>query len=65
MTIKLKECRLRRNLSIRDLAKISHVSIGMLSDIENHNVIPSILIVCKIANSMGIKMSNELIDCAK
>lgn len=63
MEIKLKECRLERNLTIRELSNKSGVSIGEISDIENKIHIPILITYCNLARALGINVENELLKC--
>ncbi len=62
MKINLHELRLRSNLTIRWLSRISHISAGTISKIERGEINPSIAIICKLCCSLNVKI-DEMVDC--
>lgn len=62
MKINLRELRVKNNLTVRGLARISGVSASAISRIENGMVIPSLLTVCKLCNALDVQMS-DMVDC--
>lgn len=44
-------------LSQRDLAEMSGVSLRTINAIENGNANPSIEVLCKLANQLGLKLT--------
>lgn len=61
MRIYLREIRKEKGLSINMLAKLSGVSKGAISKIENREMMPGIDIVTKICIAMKIEL-NDLVD---
>ena len=54
---KLKSSRLKRDKTIQVLAEMSHVSSNMISRIERGLTIPSVEILMKIADALGLSLS--------
>ena len=55
--IKIKEVRKAKKLSIASLSKLSDVSEGMISQIERNTVVPSVIVLAKIAKALGQSVS--------
>ncbi len=53
----LRGLRKQRGLSLNDLAQISGVSSSMLSQMEKGRSIPSILVLCKIADGLDVPVA--------
>lgn len=62
MQILVRQVRLSKKMSIRTLAEKSGVSIGQISNIERGSSIPTILVLCKLANAMGVQVTS-LFEC--
>ena len=62
MVILLKFVRYRRNLTIRDLSKLSGVSKTHISRIERGTEIPTLNVICKLASALGV-LPEELYIC--
>lgn len=62
---KLKETRLRSDMTIQELAESSKVSSNMISRIERGLTIPSVEILMKLANSFGKSISFFVEEAAK
>ncbi len=54
---KLKSSRLKRDKTIQELAEMSRVSSNMISRIERGLTIPSVEILMKLAESLGLSLS--------
>ena len=54
---KLKMSRLKRDRTIQQLAEMSHVSSNMISRIERGLTIPSVEILMKLADALGLSLS--------
>jgi transcriptional regulator with XRE-family HTH domain len=54
---KIKEVRKSKKLSIAALSKLSGVSEGMISQIERDTVVPSVIVLAKIARALGRSIS--------
>ena len=54
---KLKASRLKRDKTIQELAEMSHVSSNMISRIERGLTIPSVEILMKLADALGLSLS--------
>lgn len=62
---KIKTIRKKKNMSIASLASQSGISAGMISQIENRKVVPSITVMWKIAKTLGVNIGyffDETID---
>lgn len=58
----IKECRQKKGYSLNELALLSGISKGHLSDIENGKKVPGIETLCKIAIALKEDISN-LFEC--
>lgn len=58
----LKEMRIARGLSQLQLAKLSGVSYGYISELENGKKSPTLDILCKLAKALDCK-TEELYKC--
>ncbi len=54
---KLKSSRLKRDKTIQELAEVSRVSSNMISRIERGLTIPSVEILMKLADALGLSIS--------
>ena len=54
----IRDLRQKRDLTLRDLARISGCSISFLSQLERDKVSPSVANLKKIADSLGITMAS-------
>ncbi len=54
----IKEVRLKKNMTIRELHKKADVSVGHLSDIENGLKEPSFFVMVRIAKALDVPLSN-------
>lgn len=61
MEILLRKIRFEKDISLRELEKITNVPRSTLSNIENSHVNPKVSTVCKIAKSLNCDLDN-LID---
>ncbi len=52
----IKNVRKEKNLSLREVAKKSGVSIGLISKIENYRTTPSLTVLLKIMRSLNINL---------
>lgn len=55
----IKEIRIKKNISLRKLAELSEVSKSHIADIEKYKKMPSILILCRLADALEVNI-NEL-----
>ena len=55
ITIFLKEIREKKGLSIRQLALMSGISKSQISKIERGEAIPSILVLCQLADALHVE----------
>ena len=60
--LRLKEMRVARGLSQLQLAKLSKVSYGYISELENGKKSPTIDTICRLAKALGCK-PEELFSC--
>lgn len=51
----LKSVRVKKNLTIGELAKISGVSKSYISEVENNKKIPTIDVICRLAVALEVK----------
>ncbi len=57
----LKRLRSRQGHSLERLAKLAGISRAMLSQIENGKSVPTITLLLKVANALGVPIANLLI----
>ncbi len=62
MKINLRKLRIEKGLTIRELAKMSRVSIATISKIENHEIQPTVSTICKLCSALGVTI-NIMVDC--
>lgn len=55
--LRILELRKAKKLSLRELAKRSNLSAGLLSKIENFRTVPSLSVLIEIANSLEVDVS--------
>lgn len=58
----VKEMRLKRNLTQEALAEKAQISRVHLSEIENGNAIPSVVVAQRIAKALKVKMETIFFD---
>ena len=58
----VKEMRLKRNLTQEALAEKAQISRVHLSEIENGNAIPSVVVALRIAKALKVKMETIFFD---
>ncbi len=61
----LKRIRLSKNLNLKQVAKMSDVSIGLISKIENYRTTPSLPVLLKIMQSLEIDLSELNLSTSK
>lgn len=54
----IKEIRIKKNLSQKQLAEMSEISKSYLSELESNLKCPTILVLCKIANALKVKVED-------
>ena len=64
MKINLRKLRQEKNLSIHELERLSGVDKSTISRIENNEMIPTILILCRLCNALHVTL-DEIVDCNK
>lgn len=64
MKIKLRDLRLKNNMSIRDLESKSGVHRSTISRIENGEIIPSVGILCSLCRTLHVKIG-DMVDCER
>jgi len=62
MKINLAQIRQEKQLTTRQLAKLSGVSHAQITQIENGNSNPTISTMCKLAKALNVKIT-ELFIC--
>jgi len=55
--LRIKEIRLKRNMSQEELSKLSNVSASYISELESNSKIPTILTLCKLADALEVDVS--------
>ena len=55
--LRILELRKAQKMSLRELAKRSGLSAGLLSKIENFRTVPSLSVLIEIANSLEVDVS--------
>lgn len=58
MKIYVEKMRLEKKMSLSELSRRSGVAVSHLHNIENGNKIPTITVLCKIANALEIPCEN-------
>lgn len=61
LNIRLKEIRINKGLSIRELSKLSTISRSEISGVENGTIMPTIYVICCLAKSLEVDLEN-LVD---
>ncbi|QTE23692.1 helix-turn-helix domain-containing protein [Polaribacter cellanae] len=61
----LKRIRLSKGLNLKEVAKMSDVSIGLISKIENFRTTPSLPVLLKIMQSLDINLSELNLSTSK
>ena len=64
MKINLRELRKQNNLSIYELERLSGVDKSTISRIENNEMIPTVLIMCRLCNALHVTL-DEMVDYKK
>lgn len=64
MKVNLRSLRLKRHMSLHDLAKESHVAKSTISKIENGVLTPSIRVLCKLCNALDVDI-DDMLDCER
>ena len=54
--------RKERNITVRELNKMTKVSIGVISDLENHRSMPRIETILRLMMALDIPL-NEIFSC--
>lgn len=57
---RLKELRLRRELSQRELARLARVSLGTVQAVEEGQSAPSLRILARLAYALGVELTELL-----
>jgi transcriptional regulator with XRE-family HTH domain len=64
MYIKLREMRLSRKLTLKELSEITKISVNTLSLIETNEVDCKVSTLCKISSALDAPLT-QLVDCEK
>jgi transcriptional regulator with XRE-family HTH domain len=59
---KIKKIRINKNLTIRKLASLAGCSNGYISQLEKGDVTPSITILKKISNALGMRLVDFFLE---
>lgn len=54
LVLKIKEIRIEKGLTQKELSKLSGVSESYIGDLERNEKIPSIITICKLANALEV-----------
>ena len=57
LVLKIKEIRLKAGFSQENLSKLSGVSIGYISELENNLKCPTILTLCRLAEVLKVDVT--------
>ena len=61
----LKDARLHKNLTLRELAKESHTALSYISEVERGVKEPSSVILVQLCNALNLPMSKLYTETAK
>jgi len=62
MKINLRKLRLKNGLTIEELSERAHVGVGTISRIENHEIRPTVLTICKLCSALGVAI-DKMVEC--
>lgn len=62
---KIRSIRLKKELSLSQVAKATNLSVSMLSQIENEKVIPKLSTLLRISEVYSVRLSDILDGCGK
>lgn len=58
----VKQVRWDKNMTLRQLSKLSGVSTSTINDIENKIKVPTINTLCDIARGLGVPVTDLFVD---
>lgn len=58
LVLKIKEIRLKRNLTQEELAKLSGISKSYIGDLERNEKEPTISILCRLADVLQVDIKD-------
>lgn len=61
MRIRVRELRMQKGISIRELSKLAGISKGSVENMESESPNPHLRTLCKVAEALNVKLL-ELID---
>ncbi len=64
MKVNLRSLRLKRHIPMEKLSKDSGVAKSTISKIENGTITPSIMVLCKLCNALGVDI-DDMLDCER
>jgi len=64
MKIHIRKVRTEKGMSIRELSAASDIALSHIYNIENERKIPSLTVLCKIADALDVHAA-ELFSCDK
>lgn len=64
MKINLRKLRLQKGFTIKELSNKSNVSKATISKIENHEIQPTILTICKLCSALNTTIC-EMVECER
>lgn len=64
MKVNLRSIRLKRHIPMEDLAKDSGIAKSTISKIESGKITPSIRVLCKLCNALGVDI-DDMLDCER
>lgn len=64
MKINLRKLRLQKGFTIKELSHKSNVSKATISKIENHEIQPTILTICKLCSALNTTIC-EMVECER
>lgn len=63
--LRIKEVRLEKHMSQEELSRQSGVALGYISELERNSKMPSILILCKLAEALQVEVTELYIYTKK
>ena len=55
--LRIREIRLKRNMTQEELSKLSDVSASYISELESNSKMPTIFTLCKLADALEVDVS--------
>lgn len=65
MQIHLKELRMQKGISIRELSRLAGVSKGSIEKMEGESPNPRVETICKVASALNVSLSELITNDAE